>query len=164
MPAPGPDELARIDQVCDAVVARIQDAWNPSAPDEVRAPDDFELESSKIEGRRVEVFGDTYLGNPVTRGQDFNDYTLVVLVSEKFPDEGEVDRAWRRRLTRFCEWLLNDVIADPRGPRLLPTEGDPNSGLWPQSAEVVTVYDTEELSQKKLFFCVMRVTYREHAG
>jgi hypothetical protein len=159
-----PPALARIDEVADAVVARVKAEWNPTSPSAVTAPDVPELDTKKLKGRQVYVLPDSFTGGPVTRAEDANDYTLVLLVAEVYPHGGTVDKKWRRERTAFCEWLVNDVLGDPRAARLLAVEGDPNSGLWPESAEVSTVYDVEELEERKLLLSVLRITFREHAG
>lgn len=162
MPVPEEDELARIDEVCDAVVELIDDNWNPSDPDEVSAPDELEIDTKSLSGRHVYVFATAYGGNPATRGQDSNDYEVTVIVAEKYGDSGRPTQAWRRYLTRWCEWLLG-IIANDRGARLLADEGDPDSGLWVEEAETSVVFDVEELTTKKLFLSVMKIRYREHA-
>lgn len=161
-----PPEVARIDAVCDAVVAAIAAAWEPVAPDQVSAPDvpDLETENMRGRGRQVYVLPGPYTGNPATRASDSNEYTVYVLVAELYPDGGVPEPDWRRRRTAFCEWLINDVLGNPRTVRLLATDGDPNSGLWPESAEAVVACDFVRLDQTKLFYAELTITYREIAA
>lgn len=153
---------ARIVEVRNGVVARVAAWWEPAAPDEVSAPWDLDLDTGKMKGRKVQVFPSTYTGGPVTRGQDQDDYTLVVLVAEVFEPSGDIPPEWVDERVAWCESLL-DLLGDPRAERLLAVDGAPDSGLWPETAECTTVYDLEELTERKLFLSVLTITYREHA-
>ena len=153
---------ARIVEVRDAVVERVAAWWGPSAPDEVLGPAEFDLDTSKMLGRQVRVFPSTYTGGPVDRSGDQNDYTVVIAVTEVFRDAGEVPAAWVDELVAWSERLLN-AVGSVRAERLLAT-GEAGSGLWPETAECTTVYDLEELTERKLFLSVLTIMYREHVG
>ena len=153
---------ARIVEVRDAVVERVAAWWRPAAPDEVKGPAECDLDTSQMLGRRVQVFPSTYTGGPVDRSDDQNDYTVVLVVTEVFKDAEEVPVAWVDELMAWTEELLNEV-GSVRAERLLAT-AEPGSGLWPETAECTTVYDLEELTDKKLFLSVLTVLYREHVG
>lgn len=157
---------ARIVEVRNAAVTKIGNAWvsRGSADDAVSGPWRLDLDTKKLKGRQVFVFPSSYLGGPANRLEDQSDYTLVVLVAEVFRGTGDVPDAWCDERALFCEWLANTVLGDPRGERLLAVEGDPDSGLWPESVEVTTVYDVEELAERKLFLSVITATFREDAG
>lgn len=157
---------ARIVEVRGAAVARVNDAWTDraSVDDAVSGPWRLDIDVAKHKGRKVYVFPSSYTGGPATRAEDQNDYTLAVVVAEVYRGGGDPPDDWIDARALFVEWLANTVLGDPRAGRLLAVEGDPDSGLWPESAEVTTVYDLEELTQKKLFFSVLTITYREHAG
>lgn len=153
---------ARIVEVRNAVVARILAAWvGRGADDNVTGPYRLDIDTKKLKGRQVYVFPSSTTGGPAYRGDDQNDYTLVVLVAEVYTGKGNPPDAWVDARVEFCEWLNQTVLGDPRAPRLLAVEGVEDSGLWPETAEVTTVYDIEELAEKKLFLSVLGVTYRE---
>lgn len=154
---------ARITEVCDGVVALVEDWWGPTSPDDVSAPVEFDLDTAKLDGRKVWVFPASYAGAPVNRGEDQGDYSLTITVAELYPDAGAIDKAWFRERVKFCEDLLA-AITNVRGPNLLSDEADPDrTGLWAQESGVTTVYDVELLTERKLFLSVLNVTYREHA-
>jgi hypothetical protein len=155
---------ARIVEVCDAVVTKVGNWWvsRENAEDDVTAPFDFDLDTAVLAGRQVWVFPSTYTGDPVTRGEDLNDYTVVITVAEMFASEGAITTTWVRARIAWCETLLT-LLGDARGERLLAVEGEPDSGLWPQTAEATTVYDLEELADRRLFLAVLTITYRESA-
>lgn len=153
---------ARIVEIGDAVVTLVGNEWvTRGGPDDaVSAPFEFELDTAKLAGRQVWVFPSAYSGGPATRGDDQNDYTIVVTVAELYTAAGPIDPLWVRARIAWCEWLLN-LLGDPRAGRLLADADDPDTGLWPQEAEATTVYDLEELSERRLFFSVLTVHYRE---
>ncbi len=151
---------ARIVEVRDAVVERIAAWWEPAAPDEVIGPWEIDLDTRELKGRRVQVFPSTYAGGPVSRLSDQNDYSIVIVVAELYPDDGPIGARWIDGLVGWCEQLLNE-IGSVRAARLLAVEGQPDSGLWPETAECTTVYDLEELTERKLFLSVLTVLYRE---
>jgi hypothetical protein len=155
---------ARIVDVCDAIVTKVDNWWvsRENAEDAVSAPFDFDLDTAVLAGRQVWAFPSTYTGEPITRGEDHNDYTVVLTVAEVYPTEGVIPASWVRARIAWCETLLT-LLGDARGERLLAVDGDPDSGLWPQSAEMTTVYDLEELADRRLFLAVLTITYRESA-
>lgn len=157
---------ARIVEVRNAVVERIGNAWvsRSSIDDAVTGPWRLDLETKKLKGRQVYVFPSTYTGGPANRLEDQNDYTVVILVAEVYREPGDVPDVWLDERALFCEWLANEVLGDPRTERLLAVDGDSTSGLWPESAEVTTVYDIEELAERKLFLSVLTIMYREQAA
>lgn len=157
---------ARIIEVRDAVVTKIGNAWvsRGSIDDAVTGPWRLDIKTKDHAGRQVYVFPSTYTGGPTNRLQDQNEYTLVILVAEVNRTAGDPTEAWMDERALFCEWLANTVLGDPRGANLLAVDGDPDTGLWPESVEVTAVYDVEELAERKLFLSVITATYREHAA
>jgi len=161
--------LARIDEVVDAVVAVIAADWSPSAPDSVSAEDAPEFntdpdEGEVMSGRQVRVLPDSYDSpDAASRAQDVNDYTVVVVVAELYPDAGPVPAAWVRERRRWVQDVLFAPLTNPR-TRLLAVPGEPGSGLWSVAPSAVeTVYDVDELRERKVFLSVLRLTFREHA-
>lgn len=158
---------ARITEVRNAVVALINAAWvsRESIDDQVIGKTRVDIDSEKHKGRKVYVFRSTYTGNPANRDEDENDYTIALMVVERFAAAsgmGDPPESWVDARVEWCAWLLN-VIGDARGPRLLALTGQPGSGLWPEVAEVTVVHDLEELAERKLFVSVLTATYREQA-
>ena len=154
---------ARIIDVRDALAERINDAWaaDMEDADEVLTPYRFDIDSATHTGRKVYVFPSTYTGVPATRADDQNDYGLVVIVVERYTLAGDPPDEWIDERVTWCEWLLG-IVGNARGDRLLATGDD--DGLWPETAECTTVYDLEELSERKLFVSVITLTLREHAA
>jgi hypothetical protein len=152
---------ARIVEVRNAVVSRVNNAWVVrGGPDDlVLAPYRFDIDSGKHKGRKVYVFPSAYTGNPATRSEDQNDYSIVVLIVERYTGAGDPTDVWVDERVEWVEWLLN-LLGDVRAERLLSESA--SGGLWPETAETTTVYDVEELSEHKLFVSVIHVTYREH--
>lgn len=154
--------MARIIEARDALKQLIDTHWpvedRESADDEVLTPWVFRVEAEKVKGRKVFVFASAYTAELATRASDRGDYTFVILVVERYREQGDPPDEWIDGRVNFVEWLSN-VTGDVRGPRLLATNS--RDGLWPEVAEVETVYDTEELTERKLFVSVLNITYRE---
>ncbi len=163
-------DLARIDEVCDAVVAKIAAIWGVDSqpPNGVQVDDDPEIvtdptEANVIQGRQVYVLPDAY-DNPESsaRGFDWNDYTVVVIIARLYTDAfAETPlKEWVRAERYWVEQTIYQPLTDIRGERLLPDSD--SGGLYPVSPSgVETPYDSEELRERKLFFSVVRVTFRE---
>lgn len=157
--------MSRILPVRDALRDTINEWWeerDDPENDEVLCPWKFPIQTAGIAGRKVVIFPSAYAGVPVTRAEDQDDYSHTILVVERYREQGDPPNEWIDERVNFCEGLL-ERVGNPRLPRLLPAEGEPNSGLWPQVAEMQTICDAEELHERKMFFAVLNVTYREHA-
>lgn len=157
---------ARINEVRDALAERVREIWGPTAPDEVVACHRVEIDSRKIAGRKVYVFGTAYGGYPVTRATNEYEYALSILVVEKFADPDgeaatEVTDEWIDERVAFVDALVVG-LTDARAANLLTDEDDDSVGLWPQTYDVQAVLDTRELTEKKLFVSQLDITYREH--
>lgn len=162
--------LARIDEVCDAVVAKIEAAWTDlAAPSAVQAVDEIDIvtdprEGDVIEGRQVYVLPDAY-DNPEAsaRGYDFNDYSVEIIIARLYrgaDEESMLLKDWVRAERYWVEQTVYKPLTDVRGEKLL-SESE-SGGLWPVSPSSVEVpFETAELRDKKLFFSVVRVTFRE---
>lgn len=155
--------MARIIEARDALKQLIDAAWpvgerESAEDDEVLTPWVFRIEAEKVRGRKVFVFPSAYATELVTRASDRGDYTFVLLVVERYREQGDPPDEWVDERVNFCEQLA-DAAGDARGPRLLATNS--RDGLWPETAEVTTVFDLEELTERKLFVSVLTITYRE---
>jgi hypothetical protein len=143
---------ARIVEVRNALAAVISAWWTPSNPDAVLAPWRFDIDSKTHTGRKVYVFPSEYGSENIARGFSQDDYAFVLLVVEKYDEQGFPPDAWTDERVEWCESLLG-VLGDPESLLL--------SSLWAQETAVSTVFDLEELTARKLFLSVLNVTYRE---
>lgn len=170
---------ARVNEVRDAIKARIDSAWVTFADAQVTPPADWqrareseqdevvvasrwEIRASKLKGRKVYVVRDAVADQPATRGDDEKDFRFAFVVAERYAGSDDPPEEWLDARVEFCEWLLN-ILGNARNPRLLADPDDPNSGLWPQEAGITTVLDVEELDERKLFASYLSVTFREQA-
>lgn len=153
---------ARITEVRNAVAELIDVLWvaRESADDEVIARTLFELDSATLAGRKVYVMRSAFTGGPVNRTEDQDDYTIALMVVERYAGQGPPPEEWIDERVEWCEWLLRQ-LGNPRGDRLLAEPGEPDSGLWPEVAEVAEVHDVDELTTRKLFASLLTLTYRE---
>jgi hypothetical protein len=145
-------------QVCDAAALRIEQSWNPSAPDEVSREYLIPVDVEKIEGRKVYVFPASYSSEPSNREDNQDDQRIAVLVIEKFRDEGRPPKDWLDERAVFVQEKVWNLLTDPHND-LLTTAA--NSKHWPQMAEVQAVYDIDMLDSKKVFWCEILVTFRD---
>lgn len=158
---------ARIDQLADAAKAVIEAAANDPTGVLVACADVPEIDVngegadgfpppstvSPPQPRRVFVMAPQYAdaGN-ATRGERATAYTLDVLTVEVCP-EVPVPLAWRRERSAW----VHDKIVTP-----LTNESEPLDGTAvPDTFEVSTQF--HELDERHLFFCLVTVTYLEHA-
>lgn len=144
----------------NALVALIAAGWNPAAPDAVTGVGRIDANVSELTGRKVYVFRSARTDTSAARGEDQHDYEFVIWIIEVYPGTDDPPESWIDTRVSFAEWLL-ELVGDTRGARLLETPGVPGSGLWPETAELTTVYDVQDLTQYKAFSSVITVTYRE---
>lgn len=165
-------DLARIDEICDGVVARIEANWpDKSAPDEVAAVDEVDIVTDPLEesyigaARKVYVIADAYDNPEISaRGSDFNTYTVMILIARLYTkdDSGTSLKDFVRAERRWVQESVYKPLTDIRGARLL--KDDDNEGLLPVAPSLVEVpCDVEELRERKLFLSQVRVTYQEDA-
>lgn len=144
---------ARIDQVCDAVVARLREA-NPGLSVEAVDAEDIPEEAPAV--RTVYVLPAGYgQFETVTRGVDANDYRVAVVVFDR--TDPPASKAWRKGLTAFVEQKVYAPLQDAR------EESHLLGVMVPQAAEVVEVYDPERLMEGQ-FFSELLFTFREYAA
>ncbi len=153
-----PIRTARINEVCDAVVQRIKQAWGPISPDDIERAYAIPLQLDKIAGRRLYVFPAKYASlEPANRGEDLREYTVPMLAVERFTDAGLPDRDWLDERVNWVEEMIWQLCENPRDATpLLGT-------LWPQTSDVDT-YDPEMLNQKKCFWSEIEIVFREVAA
>lgn len=153
---------ARIDQLADAAKAVIEAAVGEDlgvyvacedVPD-IDPENGFPVEDvSPPPPRRVYVMAPRYAdAGPVTRAEQATFYTLDVLTVERCEEVGPVPLAWRRERTVWVHDKIVATLTDARTP-LADT-------AYPDSYEVDWV--VSELAERKMFFCLVTVTYIEH--
>jgi hypothetical protein len=157
---------SRIEEVCAAAAARVQADWGPVPPDLVVGPvysidicTDPGDPARLLVGRHVYLFPSAYRQVAADRGADTNEYEIAALVVELYRGEGDPPEDWVRERVEFVEQIVYGSLQDPRRERLLQTT--PWNGLYPADAGVDPVFDPEELTQRRLFASLARVTYRE---
>src|SRR5690606_19296126 len=132
---------ARVTEVRDAAAAAITAAL--ADPGEatvisryVYDETDFELGDGE---RKVVVLAEAYANNgPVRREDDEWDYTVAVLIAERYPAAGAPTEAWTDERVAWVEATIVRVLDDSgRGEPILDK-------LRPQTAEVL-VYDPDLL-------------------
>jgi len=158
--------MPRIVCVRNALACRILELWYGQQPppdgDEVLTPWVYRIDSDKIIGRKVMVFADAFSQVTANRRDDQNDYTYTIMVVERYTEQGDAPDEWIDERVKFCEELITK-LGDARGEWLL-SGGVQGLGLWPEIAEITTVYDAEELHERKLFVSVLSITYREEVA
>lgn len=153
---------ARSKEVRDAIVARILAWWTDrGADDAVSGLYRVDITAESLTGRKIQVFPLRTAGELVNRLEDANDYAFAVWIVERYTGEGDPTEEWIDERVEWVELLWKE-LGNPRGERLLADPGEPDSGLWPDVAEITTVYDHDELVEGKLFASVVTVVYREH--
>lgn len=156
---------ARIDQLADAAKAAIEAAANDPEGVYVTCEDVPSVDVTDgwperdggnypPQPRWVYVSAPAYAdAGPVNRDEDATFYTLDVLTVERCDDAGPVPVAWRRERTAWVKEKVVDVLTDPAAP-LAGT-------AVPDSYEVAQAW--EFIAEHKVFWCVVTVTFLEHA-
>jgi hypothetical protein len=150
---------ARIIAACDAVVAALQTAWAPVAPDGIArlyvAPVTVQ-ELPSLVGRQVWVFPASYDDDEETRGEDEWAHELGVLIVERCPDAGGPSVAWMDERVAFVEQTVRGTLKafQGRGSLLADT-------YWLEKAPVVEVYQVQALNEAGIFWSEIEVTLRE---
>jgi hypothetical protein len=151
-----------LNAVRDALVALIDAAWDRDDPDdEVSGKSYLDIDSAKLKGRKVYVFRAGRADEPADRSEDQNDYGMLVLVVERWTEQGDVPEEMIDEFVAWVEWLLK-TVGDARTVRLLG-DADAGTGLWPEMAEIAVALDVEEITERKLLVAQLNVTYREQA-
>ena len=129
---------ARILDVCDALVAAIQAAWSPASPDGVERGYVSKIKVGELTGRRVYVFPLRYSDSPASRSENLTDYSVGVVVVERYRDAGVPDKDWTDERVTFVEEVVYSALDFGGDEDVLVVAG--HKGLWTESADV-TVYD-----------------------
>lgn len=168
--------MARIIDVCDALVTEVYDHWlttygPPIFPSEVKRSYVAPANLDRLQGRRVWVFPATWNQETSSRGlpddpaNSINDYAVVLVIAERYAGEGAGDpidsdtaRGWIDERVEFAQSIY-DLVSDFGKPVMLQVDG--RRPIFCESAEPVDVYDEATLSQDKCFWCRMGFTLRE---
>jgi hypothetical protein len=148
---------ARIIAVCDAIVTRLQTVLSPAAPDEVARKYLAPVKAETLRGRKVYVFPVRYSDAPASRAENLTDYTVAVLVVERYEDAGEPTDEWIDERVNFAESVYH-ALDFGGGEDLLAVES--TREVWCETADA-PVYDVEMLSTKKLFWAELEFLFRE---
>lgn len=157
---------ARIIEVCDAVVARLQAVWAAQSPPMTATAersyglDDVDPNKLPAGVPLVRVFPTAYgRADLLTRAGDVKtrDVSLVVLCrAPTLPPA----KAWVDAQLAFVDGLVYGPLQDVRAVPALP---DPCTNLYPDAASVVEVFDPDSLRAAGLFVSEIAVNYREYA-
>lgn len=161
--------LARVLDLCNAVVTAIQTAWNPTGPDAVSrvyAPDvglSPDETDTLISGRQVYVFPAAY-GSPglATRSELWRRHTIAVLVVERYTAAaGAPTTAWIDDRVAFVEQQIFNLLRDPT----LELAGSVVTQAFPipdeEAGRVDPVYDLETLIEHRTFWSQATFEFQE---
>jgi len=157
---------ARIVEVADGVVARINTVWAPVAPNTVSRQYELPMHENDliVSGRQVWVFPDGYLRiEPATRASYLNEYRIRVVIAERYADAaGPAPTAWLDARLYFVASMIVDALDYAAAATGMPT-GLLLNNLWTESIEVVEAYAHDLLAENKLFFSEVIFAFREIA-
>jgi hypothetical protein len=151
---------ARSTQVRNAVADRIVSGWPAEKPAAVESVYHYTVSEGFPSGRRVLVFdvGEEGVG-AATRLADTNDYSVTVVVFEKFEEAGDPPTDW---IDELVDWVASEVYGKLQNQRLPWQAPLLGNELWPQEAAIVLKCDADLLvSEHKLFWSVCEFTFRE---
>ena len=145
---------ARIIDVCDEIVAYLTTNWVGTAPTIERTylPDFI---AEEFTGPKVYVIGTAFPQvEMLDRTGDIDAYVVSVIYAEKSTDAGTPTTAWiDERMNRVDEQIY-DRLKEHRVVLL-------DSKLWPESADVTTLYDYDFLKERNLFLSEVVFEFRE---
>ncbi len=144
---------ARIIDVCEDIVAFLATNWSGIKPTFERTylPD---FVATDFTGPKVYVIGTAFPQvEMLDRAEDVNAFMVSVVYAEKCTDATPTTAWIDERLNRVDEQIY-DALGDHRVVLL-------DSALWPESAEVTTLYDYGELKERNLFISEVVFEFRE---
>lgn len=156
---------ARVTEVCDAVVAAVAALWTPAAPNAVERTYLTPVEPGDLAGRQVWVTPASFADEPASRGEDLGQYTVAVVVAERYADGGAVPRGWMDERVLFVESLF-DLLGNYGQRRASGwlSVGTPARRHFTERAAVPAVYDWEFLSGDHCFWAELEFDFREVRG
>jgi hypothetical protein len=151
---------ARLDQVADAVKARLEEAWGDhdfriEVADSpfVEVNDRENADFLKTRTILIVPIGYSFPGM-VSRSEENQDHTLRIGVFELFTNEGPPSTAWIRERKQWVEESIIDVLFDSEAEPILGT-------CIPDTGDVVIASDPEMLRVHKVFYSEIEIVYRE---
>ncbi len=162
--------MARILDLCDAIVGQIEGAWSPTAPDAVSreyGPDvglNADDGATLITGRKVYVFPIAY-GIPAMEDRSYLDkrYGVVVTVIERYTDDpGIPTKAWMDTRVTFTETLFK-LLRNPN-LELLASGGNYVLPDIENPATCDTVYDFDLFQENRTFRSQLTLNFQEAAS
>jgi hypothetical protein len=155
------DTQAREVVFADAIVEAIQNGWTtgeePASVTSVSRrwvsrETDNQLRS--MDGtRKVWVFATGYGDEAVTRGKDLGEYRVTIDTVRKYTGADEFPDYWVDDEVKFVQENIWDKLGNPRSAELL-------SGYWPDTGDVSIIVDEALLSQSKVFWCRVELTFK----
>ena len=145
---------ARIDELCDAIAARLMSQWASPAPAVVLVDEEYTVPDALPAGRVVFVNDIGYTqAEQVSRDEDSYDYQVGILVVERYPGAGTPPKAWLRERK---EWVESNIFRPLNDSRVLL------AGAFRayQSPEVISI-DREAAMMHHLFWSELVLIYRE---
>lgn len=146
---------ARIVEICDAVTAYLTANWVGTVPtiERVYTP---EFDHLAFVGPSVFVFPTAYQqAEMLDRKSDIDAYRVTLLFVEKCIVAGLPTVAWLDARVLLVEGQIYEKLSDHRTPAI--------AGLWPETAEVTSVYDFDFLRATNLFISEIEIEFREVA-
>ena len=146
--------LARVNEVCDEIVAYLQTNWSGTAPTIERSyMAAFQVED--FTGPKVFVIPSAYGQVEIaTRASDIDGYTISIVFVEKYTAAAEtIPTAWIDERVRLVEQQIYEPLGDHRDEAI--------TGLWPETATVNTIFDLDFLHQTRLFISEVEIELRE---
>jgi hypothetical protein len=139
--------------LCDELVTVIQ--GNLSSGDDIEVTRAYrqELDLGKFTGRKVRVFPKSYTSpDVITRREVLWQASLVIVVAERFTDNGFPDNAWMDERIVWVEQNIFDVFGNVEPFRL--------GKYWCESADVTVAYDWELLNEDRVFWSETELVFR----
>lgn len=148
----------------DQLVAVIESAWAPVAPNSVGREyiaSVSEKDLKDFTGRRVFLFPMEYQTDDENRSENRYGYRIGITVLERFEDadkaSSEIVKAWLDERLDFVETRIIDGLDYGNGGLLVFGGRE----VWTESIECPQRYDVDLLAEKKMFRCDLMFMFRE---
>lgn len=154
---------ARIVEVIDAVVSRVDAAWTgKGANDSVSRVYLAPLSLASLTGRKVWFFPVRYGDDTADRGENLTTYTVAAIIAERYEGgEAEPPQEWIDERLAFVEQQVYTECDFGDSVDFLSL--DTSRRAWTETIDVAAAYDVELLSKKQVFWCEIEFGLREVA-